>query len=122
MTAETRKALTIKESIQTAITRYEFTKNIDLSDPYAKLAAAVILQGLLDNLHGFGGVCFFDPRSHEWRKSFYAFLPKEYEIYADGIGLEVPYPELLKAMEYRMEICGTSRLPRCATAWMDASL
>lgn len=117
-----RKRMAVRESIQNAVNRYEFQRELRLSDPYALLAAAIILQGLLDNLHGFAGPMYLDREKGVWVKSFYAFLPEDYSFYAGGIGLEMTYPQLLDALSARFEHVDSRYIPKSATAWLDVSL
>lgn len=80
-----------------AVNRVEFAKPVRFDDPYKRLAAAVIVQSVIDSLN------YTDER-HYW---YYGQLVRcrnkmyeeDYRFYADIAGIEYSWDELLRNVE-----------------------
>lgn len=100
---ESRKQMQAWEYIEHAVVRYEFQPKIHVKNPWEKLAAAIILQTLLDAVHNYD----FASMNEGW-----------YWTLAGAIGIDVPYDILRDNMLIRRYVFNEP-MPINATNWMD---
>lgn len=93
--------MTLWEQCKQAATNVCFRREPNVDDPWRMLAAAVVMQGLLDD-------CRYGDRMDE----------NVYQMYADAIGIDCDYVSLLQSFVVR----GRYNYQRGATAWLDAAL
>lgn len=100
---EIRKSMQSEEHIRHAIDRYEFQHRVHVRNPWEKLAAAIILQTLIDAVNNLD----FDRMNDGW-----------YWTLADSVGIDVPYETIRDNMLIRKYVFGES-IPAGATNWLD---
>jgi hypothetical protein len=95
-----------KTSVQPMATRTVYGTKLNLKDPYQKLAASVLLQAALDDIHRLrnGG-------------RIVGMFGKDWEFYSGMIGLNMNYEDFLMAV-YQSKLWNR-RIQRTATAWID---
>ena len=119
---EAQKHKILDKHLENTVTRYEFQSKIHLEDPYAKLAAAVILQGLLDDVCGANNYWCRDPVTFHWYTvKQQCMRPEVYDVLASGIGIECSYDQLKEIMADRLSR-GERCVPIRATSWMDGDI
>ena len=99
---ECRKRMQSKAYLERTLARLDFQSEVDLRDPYSKLAAAIILQTLLDAVYNM---------------DFTSLDERVYGKLADGIGLNVSFDTLRDNMLIRHYVFNEP-IPRTATGWM----
>ena len=91
--------------VEQMATRCNFHRQLNLADPYAKLAAAIILQALYDSVRGITVDSHLDCPIHN------------FDVLADGIGLDKTYDELKEALFIRRYVYN-ERIPTVGTDFM----
>ena len=100
---EIRKTMSVKHHVEKSVNQYEFPSDLNLKDPYQKLAAGIIMQALID-------AC-----------TYLDFTPMHkgvYEFYSGMINLNVPFEMLRDNMLVRIYVFGEN-VTRTFNGWTD---